>query len=219
MRIALALFVLSLALIGASVELEPFRPTADGVRWMDRVVNEDTQAYYIAREEALTPKFRLQDFGITVLVCAIALAAATRWSPRAPKSRAGFVSLAVAAPLLTASALVFDLVQGQFRWEFPPWADSLGIPLMGVPVLLVAGLVWAFGHFSLLAGVPLRSEISLSLMAVRRAHIWLRTVCLITTVLILAEGAGGAYWYVLPGAVWLYFYASIAAVRSGRHDG
>jgi hypothetical protein len=199
--------------------MEPFRPAPDGSLWMDNVLNGDSQAYYRAREQALTLKFRLQDFGITTLVCALGLAAFKRWRPRAPRSRGGFVILAVAAPLLMASALVFDLVQSQARWEFPPWADSLGIPLMGVPVLLIVGLAWAFSHLVLLAGIPLRTGTPLSLMAMRRGHLWLMVVSFVTTVLILAEGAEGAYWYVIPGALWLYFYASIAAVRAGRHDG
>ena len=100
--------------------------------------------------------------------------------------------------------------------EFPPWADSLGIPLMGAPLLLVMGLVWALGHFILLAGVPRSAGVPLSILSIRRGHPWLVTMCALTALLILAMVTEGAYWYAAPGALWLYFYASIAAVRHGQ---
>ena len=87
---------------------------------------------------------------------------------------------------------------------------------MGVPVLLIAALVWAFAHFILLAGVSRRPGVPISLIAIRRSHPWLLIISVLTALLVLAMGAEGAYWYAIPGAVWLYFYASISAVR--RHD-
>jgi len=139
------------------------------------------------------------------------------WRPlKAPGSGFGFFALAIAAPVLTVLGFVFDLFQGYARWEFPPWADSLGIPLMGVPVLLVAGLVWALAHLALLAGVPRRADVLVSFNSVRRGNLWLLIVCGLTTLLVVGMGIDGAYWYAIPGVLWLYFYASISAVR--RHD-
>lgn len=213
MKISLALFVVSLALIGDSLSMEPFHLAADGSYPMFNVSEGDSQAYFLAREQALTGKFALQDYGVTLVVCSLVLAA-FKWRPfKAPHSLRGFLAIAVAAPVLTVGALAFDLIQGQARWEFPSWADSLGIPLMGIPVLLVAGLVWAFSYFILLAGVPRRTDVYLSLMAIRRSHLWLLFVFVLTALLVIGMAAQGAWWYVIPGAIWLYFYASIAAVR------
>jgi hypothetical protein len=217
MKAALALFVLSFALIGASLPMDAFRLAPDGSYPMFGAPEGNSEAYDLARKRALTAKFSLQDYGITLLVCAMTLAA-FKWRPfKAPHSRLGFLILAVAAPLLSVGALVFDLIQGQARWEFPPWADSLGIPLMGIPVLFVAGLIWAFAHIILLAGVLRRTDASLTLAAIRRGHPWLLVVCVLTAILMLVAAAEGAYWYVTPGALWLYFYASIAAARQQQH--
>ena len=216
MKTALALIVLSLALLGFSASLEPFTRSPDGSYPFHGVAQGDSQAYYAARTQALTPKYRLQDYGATMLALGLAVAALSCRQVNAPRSRLGFVGVAVVAPLLTAVGFVFDLVQGQSRWEFPPWADSLGIPLMGVPVMLVMGLVWAFAHLLFLAGVPSRAGVALSYAAIRHGSPWLLVVSSLTALLIVAMAIDGAYWYAVPGALWLYFYASISAVR--RHD-
>jgi hypothetical protein len=216
MKSALSLIVLSLALLGFSISLEPFTTSPDGTYPFHGVAQGDSQAYHAARGQALTPKYRLQDYGATVLVLGLVVAI-LRWRPlNAPGSKLGFISLAVIAPTLTAVGFVFDLVQGQSRWEFPPWADSLGIPLMGVPVMLLLGLAWAFAHFIFLAGVPRRAGVPISYIAVRQGNPWLHVICCLTALLILGMIFDGAYWYAVPGMLWLYFYASISAVR--RHD-
>lgn len=219
MKAALALFVLSLALIVSSVPMVPFQLGAEGSLPMLSVPDGNSEAYFIARDQAVSAKFKLQDYGVALMAFALALAA-FRWRPfKAPSSRLGFVSLAAAAPFLTVAGFVFDLIQAQARWEFPPWGDSLGIPLMGVPVMFLAGLVWAFAHFILLAGAPQRAGVALSFSAVRRAHPWLLIVSALTAVLIAVMAAQGAYSYAIPGSIWLYYYAAIAAVRQGQNDG
>jgi len=219
MKAALALLILSLALIGTSVSMAPFQLGADGGLPMLRVPDGNSEAYFMAWDQAVTAKFKLQDYGVTLMAFALAIAAFC-WRPfKAPPSRLGFVILAVAAPFLTVAGYIFDLIQAQARLEFPPWADSLGIPLMGVPVLFLGGLVWAFAHFMLLAGVPQRVDVVLSVSAVRRGNPWLLIVSAITAVLVVAMAAEGAYFYCIPGFLWLYYYAAIAAVRQKRNDG
>ena len=218
MKTAIALIVLSLALLGFTASLEPFKLTLDGHLPFLSVPLGDSKAYYAARTEALTPKYRLQDYGATSLVFGLILALCSWRRLSAPKSTLGFLVLAVVAPLLTAAAFAFDLFQGQARWEFPSWADSLGIPLMGLPVLLVAGLIWAFVHVTFLAGVRRRGRAPITLVAMRRGNPWLLVVSALTALLVVAMAAEGAYWYAVPGVIWLYFYASLSSVRYRGHD-
>lgn len=215
MKTAIALFILSFVLIGTSLSLAPFQAAPGSDCPMFGAQDGDSLAYSRARERALTSKFGLQDYGLTLLFCASVLAACKRRPFKAPRSVAGFFTLAVLAPALSVAALLFDLVQGQTRCEFPPWADSLGIPLMGAPVLLIAGLAWSFVHFTLLAGVRRHDAAPLSLTAIRRGHPWVLVVSLITALFLISVLAEGAYWYVIPAAAWLWYYASIAAVRYG----
>ena len=213
MKAALALLVLSLALICASVLRAPFRLDADGSLPMLNVPDGDSAAYFNARDRAVTAKFKLQDYGVTLLTCAVLLAVVSRRALKAPSSFVGFVILAGLAPFLTVAGYIFDLLQAQARWEFPPWGDSLGIPIMGVPVIFVTGLAWAFAHFILLIGVPQRAGVALSLSAIRRGHLWLLIVSALTAILVAFMAAYGAYFYAVPGLLWLYFYAAIGAVR------
>jgi len=216
MKTAIALFILSFVLIGTSLSLTPFQAASSDDCPVFGAPDGDSLAYSRARERALTSKFGLQDYGLTLLFCASVLAARKRSSFKAPRSVAGFFTLAVLAPVLSVAALLFDLVQGQTRCEFPPWADSLGIPLMGAPVLIIAGLIWAFVHFTLLAGVRQRAGAPLSLAAIRRGHPWILAVSLFTALVLLVMLVEGSYWYAVPAAAWLWFYASIAAVRYGQ---
>ena len=213
----LALFALAFALLGASAMLEPFHLAADGSLPMVNVPDLDSEAYFSAREQAVTAKFKLQDYGVTVLIAAVLLAAIRSHGLRAPSSRLGFVMIAFLAPTLYCGGVILELYQANFtRLEFPPWADSLGIPLMGVPPIAVVGLVWSFSHLVLLRGAPKRSAVELSLSAVRSSHWWLLTVSILTAIYIAVMAALGEYLYAVPGLVWLYFYAAIAAVRQAR---
>ncbi len=213
MRFAFALIVIASVLLGLSMFQEPFRTNVDGSLPFHSVPQGDSEAYHAARAQALTPKYRLQDYGGTLLTLGVSVAVLS-WRPlKAPASSLGFIAVALLAPSASVGALVFDLVQGQSRWAFPPWADSLGIPLMGIPILLVVGIVWSGAHLILLAGVPRRQGVHVSYRAVRRGHPWLLLVCTLTALLVVALGTDGAYWFAIPGLLWLYFYASIAAVR------
>lgn len=78
--------------------------------------------YWKLRDEMLTPKFQLQDYGGTLVALSIGVLLVSRrgWRHlKSPKSRAKLFGLAVAAPLLTVGAYVFDLLQGFARGEFP----------------------------------------------------------------------------------------------------
>jgi hypothetical protein len=212
-KIAFTLLLIGLILIGTSIPMEPFRLDIDGNNPIFSVPDGNSLAFSAAREKAVTAKFALQDYGITLLICSAAVFLFNLYPLKAPQSRSAFIGIAISAPSLTAAALVFDLLLGNFRIEYPPWADSLGAPLMGVPVLLISGLAWTLGHFTLLAGVPQKGAKSLSYAAVRHGHLWLLVMSIIATLITLVTFTGGVYWYAIPSALWLYFYVSIATVR------
>lgn len=214
MKAAAVILLAAIALLVASLQMQPFAPTSGG-DWFSSVPQGDSAAYHEARSKALTPKYRLEDYGVTLAFVATAVALLDRRRGLlAPASSVGFAVVALAAPLLTAAGFAFDLFQGFERREFPPWADSLGIPLAGVPIIAIALLVWSCAHFAFLSGIKKRANVRLSLAALRGGNKWLLFVAAVTALLVLLSVAEGEYYMAVPGALWLYYYVSILAVRS-----
>lgn len=175
--------------------------------------------YWQLREKMLTPKFQLQDYGGTLIALAVGLFLVSRkgWrNLKSPHSRAMLLVAALASPFLTVGAYIFDLLLGFERQEFPHWADSMGIPLMGAPVLLVILLAWSGAHLAFLRS-PYRPAL-LFQAASLKANWWLLSLAAISAVLVLFCVSVGQYWYAIPGTVWLYFYVSLAAARRSNYD-
>ena len=115
--------------------------------------------------------------------------------------------------VITAGGFVFDVLQDFYRNEFPYWADSLGIPLAGVPVILIVLFVWSVAHLIFAKNVtvqPLVSAISIKL------NPWLMFVSGATFLIVLLSLWHGQYWYAFPGTLWLYYYLSIGVNRIPR---
>jgi len=174
-----------------------------------------SEEYWKLRDEMLTPKFQLEDYGVTLAAIAVAMFLVTRKGRvrlQSPNSRKALVALAIVLPFLTVGGYVFDFLQAFDRGEFPHWADSMGIPLMGAPIQFIILLVWSLAHLSFLRGayqpsIPLVHAVSL------KSNWWLLFISAVTAILVLVSAAVGQYWYAIPGALWLYFYLSLGAVR------
>jgi hypothetical protein len=214
MKLSAILLLVGVVVLGYAYSLAPYKDEALFMkRYMALSVGQSNE-YWKLRDEMLTPKFQLQDYGGTLVAVSIAAFLVSRkgWrNLKSPKSRIALFGLAFAAPFLTVGAYGFDLLQGFARGEFPHWADSMSIPLMGVPILLLVMLVWAGAHLAFVRG-NYNSE-PLSLAWSRQANWWLLAVSTITTVLVVLSATVGQYWYAVPGVVWLYFYISLAASR------
>jgi hypothetical protein len=218
MKTAAVIFLVAIGLLFASSQMQPFA-TMNGGDWSSSVPQGDSNAYHEARAKALTPKYRLQDYGFTLAFVAVVVAVLSRKRGlSAPGSGVGFAVVALAAPLLTAADLAFDLLQSFERQEFPPWSDSMSIPLAGIPVIALALLIWSCAHFAFLAGSRKRPNVKLSLGVLRGGNKWLLLVAASTALLVAMFVADGAYYMAGPGALWLYYYCSILAVR-GPHGG
>ncbi len=121
------------------------------------------------------------------------------------RSRAVALSAAFALPILFVVGGVFDLIQAANRGEFPHWADSIGIPLMGELVILVFLWIWAYCNLGFAHGVHQPSN------AIREAFNWRKNWWQLTNAalwLLFAANSAifGQYWYTLPALAWLYFF-------------
>jgi hypothetical protein len=212
MSLALALAVLAAVLCAWSASMAPHssRPANAASRITTPGLAPDH----------FTTQHLLLDYGITsaTLAAAVAVVARRRVWP-VPATRAALGVLAAAAPLATLGATLYGAALNTSRAIHAPWAAVGSVPVLGLASIVSALALWALGHMTLLVGARLQPGLALSVDALRTGNRWLLLVCAITVVNIVGVALAGYYWMLLPGFLWLYFYAAIAAVRHANgHD-
>lgn len=220
MKLVVALLVAGAVLVGYAMSLAPY---SDKQRLLALTAPEQSgrdDEYTRLRDELLTGKYRIEDYGFTLIgLAGLALLATKKGririeTPQSPWTLAG---IGICLPFLTAGGMFAELSQAYERGEFPPWADSMGIPLMGVFPLFIILFAWAIVHLRLLSG-PYLPGIPLVLAISGKSSRWLLCMAGCTAVLTLIFLAIGDYWYAIPGLLWIYLYLSLAAVLRGRKE-
>jgi hypothetical protein len=171
----------------------------------------DSDKFYKLREIYLTPKYKLEDYGITFIILGSVILIVSfigLGKIKTPCRKFWVIITGVIAALLTVVAYVCDLFLEMSRDGFPMWADSLGIPLMGVPFLLFLSLTWV-----LLNSIGMRNDFKTNVLIfpvnVKKQNIWYLIILFITIAFTLVIIIDGYFWQVLPGFLWIYFYSSI----------
>jgi hypothetical protein len=135
-----------------------------------------------------------------------------------PAHRWKVLTLGLAAAFLTTIAYVVSLFLDASRDAFPPWADSLGIPLAGVPFMFVfliaiAVSVVIIGTAAYVPGASLRQ----AFLPNSRPHaVWL---VVLGVPLVFCAGAvaitalAGDFLFLAPSLLWLAFFAFVFAAR------
>jgi hypothetical protein len=126
MKLAVILLLIGVAILGYASSISPYK---DEALFMERYMalsSGQSAEYSKLREEMLTPKFQLQDYGGTLVAAAVVTFLISRrgWrNVKSPKSRATLLGLAFVVPFFTVGAFVFDLFlgfrTGQIQWVFP----------------------------------------------------------------------------------------------------
>lgn len=202
-----------IVLVLISLPMEPFTNSqAFSERALSPRISEN---YHQVRRELLTSKYLFFDHGIqAILVGTIIFYAAVirRRRIRPIRNRAAIRTFAFALPFVSVVAAIFDLFQGQHRWEFPPWADSLGIPLIGI---LINVLVHMLLSCSIIALYRSTSSANIRFREIfdRRINLWLAFIFVISALTSLDSGLRGSYWFSVPSAMWAFLVASVAVLR------
>lgn len=213
MKISLTLIIIGIFLVGYSMIMEPFTDVEIFMEKYMAMSNGQDDDFYALREEMLTPKYRLQDIGISIILFTVAFLSLLKVGGNAifsPNKKSTIIILAILLPIISVSGFIFDLFQALYRNEFPHWADSLGIPLMGVPIQFGILMLWSLAHLIFIKKItarPLLKTITFKL------NLWIMFISLITALLVLLTAYYGQYWYSFPGLMWLYFYLSIGISR------
>ncbi len=200
------------ALLGYADTLPRFTDAAAYSQQSAQLPYRDSAAFHKLRLDMLSPKDALHDYGWS-LVAAGVFALWAGWrkelSLHTPKSPWTIVALAFVLPLLHGWSARFELDQSFLRGEFPTWADTLAIPMMSVPILVVLMLLWHLGHLVFMSkdyrSVPLAGAMSL------RANWWLLAVTAGATAMALHAAWWGQYWNAIPMLLSAYFTLCLAA--------
>jgi len=215
--ISISIF-LGICLFGYSLSMKPYKDEDLFEKKYTELSSGQSKEYFELRDSMLTLKYRIQDIGITLFSIALLVGLVFKRghnSFKSPRSKSGFILLAIGLPFLTVFGYVFDLVQAMLRQEFPRWGDSLGISLAGAPILLVVLLAWSVLHLFFLTG----SKINAYSLAPSKSHnFWLIGLSILTALLLTMCAFYGQYWYALPSILWLYFYLSLAAIRYKKEN-
>jgi hypothetical protein len=177
--------------------------TADG--------KNDSEKFDQLREHYLTPKIAMENYGITsvlagLVVLVVSLTGLERL--KTPGKKKWIVVIGVMAALITNVGYVGDLFLEMFRESYPPWADSLALPIMSVPVLIILSLVWTGLNLSGTQG-DFRTGVRVFPFKGNHLHYWYAVILVITIIITVFTIVNGEFWQVLSGFMWIYFYLSI----------
>lgn len=179
--------------------------------------DEFSERWHAARTEALTARERMEDVALgLVLLGATGLLASLVGRPAStPSSFWGWFAACAAASAALAAGLVAYLFLGMARFEFPPWADSIAIPLMGVPVILLFGVLGSLA----VAAIASRLSPAPQPLSLASAPRWLSLLLAVPLLLLGWEAALSVVYsptFVPAAALVLYIGASVREVIVAR---
>lgn len=169
--------------------------------------------FYALRAQSLTASYSRQNYGLTCVLLGIVLIPVSQWRKVRrflPSQKWTLALLGGLAAFLVMQAEVFSLYSDAFRGEFPSWADSLAIPLAGIPAIFVVLGIWAAVHALLTPAAQGNFE----RLTFTPLNCWLVLLITITTAYLLTAIVVGYFWQIIPAALWITFYLSIWMKRS-----
>ncbi|WP_051089028.1 hypothetical protein [Teredinibacter turnerae] len=219
-RISIGIIIISLLSIAYSFSIsaytneEEYREKYMALDWQALGSRNASNKFYELRDEYLSNKYKFQDYGFTLLIlgCASLILFGNGLTVNAPTSNFKVALVGFGAALLTVSGYVGDLFLEFFRGSYPWWADSMGIPLMGVPVFSFIFIGWAALNLLAMNG-KFKAGAPISIRQIKGSNYFYVFLFVVTALIVALCAAEAYFWMVLPGLVWLYFYASIWAGR------
>ena len=220
-RISIVIIIVSLLSILYSFSMsaytneEEYREKYMALDWEELGSRAASDKFYELRNDYLSIKYEFQDYGFTFLILGIATFIFFRNGllVNAPSSRSKIALVGFSAVIVTAGAYVGDLFLELNRGAYPWWADSIAIPLTGVPFVALILIVWAALNMLALNG-KFKAGATISFKQIKGSNYYFLVLFILTGLIVGLCAIEGYFWMVLPGILWLYFYASLWA---GRH--
>lgn len=219
-RISIGIIIFSLLSIGYSFAISAYTNENEyhekymEIDWQKLGSRNASERFYELRDQYLSNKYRFQDYGFTFLILGVAsLLFFRKGKPvTAPSSNAKIAIVGFGAASLTTGGYVGDLFLEFFRGSYPWWADSIGIPLTGVPFLAFIFIGWSAVNMLALNG-KFEAGSAISFHQIKGSNYFYLILFFITALVVFLCIADAYFWMILPGITWLYFYASLWAGR------
>lgn len=210
------IIVIGLVIFGYSLTLKPYTNEDEYNSKYLKISGENrSELFYDLREEYLTIKYPLADYGLTTVIIGLILLFIRfkGWSEiKTLPSKNWISSIGFAAVLTTILCYVGDLFNEYSRGSSPHWADSLGIPLMSVLPMFLVLTIWYGLNLIGLRG-DFKANVPISSFRFSSINYWYLIISVLTLVLIILMIVDGYFWMLIPGFLWLYFYISILIGR------
>lgn len=214
----LAIVLLGITLLGYSFTLDRYTDVnAYNERYLsiNSSASDASEQFAALRDEYLTSKIALENYGLTALIVGfmvLIISAIGYKRLKAPSKRIWLILVGLCASVLICLASVGELYLEMNRGSYPHWADSLGIPLFSLPLILFVLLLWT-GIMLIWMQSPFISGVGLFPLNIRNSNKFLLIVLILTTIILLYLLVTGSFWMIIPGAFWIYFYMSIIQGR------
>jgi hypothetical protein len=213
----LIIFVVGIALVIKSTSYPKY---TDEKAYQDKYMEltgakGDSEKFYQLRDEYLTPKFELENYGITSILFGLSMLTVSLIGInrlKSPNKKMGIVIVGIIAALITTVGYAGNLFLGMNRDSYPHWADSLAIPLVGVPLLIFISLAWVGINLLGIKG-DFKTGVSMFPIKFNSLNLWYAVMLALTIILTVWMIIDGYFWQVLSGFVWIYFYSSIMIGR------
>ncbi|MBX7149657.1 hypothetical protein K1X76_11340 [bacterium] len=175
--------------------------------------------YHQLRESLLTPKYKLQDYALSILILSVMLFIFLKIY--SIKSSADFRNIIIPSPtkivllgFMAAIGLVlsflFGLILTVLRKEVPIWADSIGIPLMALPPMCLF-FILVLILYSVMGWIEYKKTplFPVFLKSTRPHWVWIIIFGLplvLSMAFLILSLIMGAFYFLAPTILWVLFF-------------
>jgi hypothetical protein len=221
--LAIACLIASAGVFGFGYQMPRYHDESEYLKRYATLEGPDrSQQFYRLREEFLTESFSIQDYGVTVFLVGLILLPVGQWrKTRAllPSHKITVGALGALATYAVFKAEQFSLEMDLVRGEFPHWADSIGIPIMGLVSMMMSISVWIILWILLHAIFVPAGKRHFQRFNFSPKNWWFISMIVLHSIPLGVAIATGYFWQIIPLALWTIFYLSIWVKRSGVEAG
>ena len=178
--------------------------------------SEASKKHYPLFEKYKTSKFEIMDIGLSGIVfgiIVIMIGFLGGINIELHPSRRKVLLMTLLASLLSIIGDYFNIVIAVHRFEYPHWADSVGIPFQGIPLLFLFRITWG-GLHSLIIRKQNFPKLKLIDLSNHKANKWIIFLILVELLLLFLCIIQGGYYYLPSSIIWLSIYLMIGRASS-----